>query len=106
MNTEKKTNNKSMFKKNIFLGILVVVIAVAPLIFAKGAEFAGSDDQAEEAITQVDKNYKPWFSPVWEPPSGEIESLLFALQAAIGAGIVGYYFGYAKGKKKNNESEK
>ena len=33
----------------------------------------------------------------WEPPSGEIESLLFALQAAIGAGFIGYYVG----KKQN-----
>ncbi len=32
-------------------------------------------------------------APLWEPPSGEIESLLFALQAAIGAGLVGFYFG-------------
>ncbi|AYF53588.1 energy-coupling factor ABC transporter substrate-binding protein [Clostridium botulinum C] len=106
MNTHKKTTNKSMFKKNLILSILVVLIAIGPLIFAKEAKFEGSDDQAEDAITQVDKNYKPWFSPIWEPPSGEIESLLFALQAAIGAGIIGYYFGYAKGKKKTHESEK
>ncbi|KEI01677.1 energy-coupling factor ABC transporter substrate-binding protein [Clostridium botulinum] len=106
MNTNKKTNNKSMFKKNLILAILVVLIAIGPLIFAKGAKFEGSDDQAEDAITQVDENYKPWFSPVWEPPSGEIESLLFALQAAIGAGIIGYYFGFAKGRKKTDESEK
>ncbi|NLN22191.1 MAG: cobalt ABC transporter substrate-binding protein CbiN, partial [Syntrophomonadaceae bacterium] len=39
----------------------------------------------------------------WEPPSGEIESLLFALQAAIGAGFIGYYLGFVKGRK---ESEK
>ena len=35
-----------------------------------------------------------------EPPSGEIESLLFALQAAIGAVIIGYFFGYWRGKGK------
>ena len=32
--------------------------------------------------------------------SGEIESLLFAVQAAIGAIIIGYAVGYWKGQKK------
>ncbi len=35
--------------------------------------------------------------------SGEIESLLFALQAAIGAGVIGFGLGYLKGKKKVND---
>ena len=30
----------------------------------------------------------------------EIESLLFALQAAIGAIIIGYFFGYWRGQGK------
>jgi cobalt/nickel transport protein len=34
-----------------------------------------------------------------EPQSGEIETFFFALQAAIGAGIVGYYLGFVKGRK-------
>jgi len=33
-------------------------------------------------------------------PFGEIESLLFALQAAIGAIIIGYFFGYWRGQGK------
>ena len=37
-------------------------------------------------ITQAHPNYKPWFRSIWQPPGGEIESLLFALQAALGAG--------------------
>ncbi|WP_333859313.1 energy-coupling factor ABC transporter substrate-binding protein [Clostridium sp.] len=104
MSIENKTNN--IFKKNLILAFLVILIAVIPLVFMKNAEFAGSDDKAEKAITQIDKNYKPWFSSVWEPPSGEIESLLFALQAAIGSGIVCYYLGYLKGKSKRVEKDK
>ena len=42
---------------------------------------------------------------IWEPPSGEIESLLFALQAAIGAGFIGYFIGYTRGKSKQKEEE-
>jgi cobalt/nickel transport protein len=101
---EGKKNN--LLKKNLLLGLLVIVIGAGPLLFLKGAEFEGSDDQAEKAITQIDGNYKPWFSPVWEPPSGEIESLLFSLQAAIGSGIVCYYLGYLKGKSKKAEGKK
>lgn len=97
--------NGNLFKKNLILGLLVVAIAVIPLLFVKDAEFAGSDDQAEEAITEIDKDYKPWFSPIWEPPSGEIESLLFSMQAAIGAGVVCYYFGYLKGKSKRENHQ-
>jgi len=84
--------------KNGLLLIIVAILAFAPLIMTRGAKFAGSDDQAEQAISSLDANYKPWFTPLWEPPSGEVESFLFALQAAIGSGFVFYYIGYSKGK--------
>lgn len=105
MKIENESKNSNILKKNLILAILVVVIAVVPLVFLKNAEFAGSDDKAEDAITQIDVNYKPWFSPIWEPPSGDIESLLFSLQAAIGSGVVCYYFGYVKGKSKKDEGK-
>ena len=105
MNIEKKSKNNNILKKNLILAVLVVAISVIPLLFLKNAEFAGSDDKAKEAITQIDNNYKPWFSPIFEPPSAEIESLLFSLQAAIGSGVVCYYFGYLKGKSKKNEGK-
>ncbi|GFZ33005.1 cobalt transport protein CbiN [Clostridium zeae] len=99
-----KLKNRSLLIKNLILALLVVIIAVAPLVFIKNGEFSGSDDQAEKAITDINKNYKPWFSPIWQPPSGEIESLLFALQASIGTGVVCYYFGYQKGKSRKAEN--
>ena len=88
---------------NVILLLLVVFITIIPFFVAKNGEFGGSDDQAEEAITQIDENYEPWFSPLFEPASGEIESLLFALQAAIGAGVIVFGLGYLKGKKKVND---
>lgn len=104
--TRTNAANGSGLKKNLILIAIVIVLAVVPLFMAKNAEFGGSDDQAEQAITEINKDYKPWFSSVWEPPSGEIESLLFSLQAALGAGFIGYYIGYVKGRKKKDESEK
>ncbi|OEH85083.1 cobalt ABC transporter substrate-binding protein CbiN [Desulfuribacillus stibiiarsenatis] len=90
--------------KNGVLLLLVILLAVIPVIFQSDAEFSGADEQAEQAIMEVASNYEPWFDAIWEPPSGEIESLLFSLQAAIGAIIIGYIFGYGKAKKKYTSS--
>lgn len=64
------------------------------------AEYGGADGEAEGVINEITGGYEPNAEPFWEPPSGEIESLLFGLQAAIGAGIIGYFFGYYKAKRR------
>ncbi|MEG0438675.1 energy-coupling factor ABC transporter substrate-binding protein [Solibacillus cecembensis] len=87
-----------MFKKNLLLLIGVVILAILPLLFLQDAEFGGADGEAEEAITEIAADYEPWFSAIWEPPSGEIESLLFVLQGVIGALIIGYFIGFMRGK--------
>lgn len=81
--------------KNLILLLAVIALAVLPLLIHAGgdAEFSGADGQAEGVITEMHPNYEPWANALWEPPSGEIESLLFALQAALGAGLLGFYFG-------------
>ncbi|MBD2436955.1 energy-coupling factor ABC transporter substrate-binding protein [Nostoc sp. FACHB-110] len=86
---------------NSLLIVAVITLAVAPLIFVRGAEFSGSDNQAEKAINQLQPEYKPWFKPVFEPPSGEIESLLFTSQAAVGAGVIGYAIGLYRGRSQH-----
>lgn len=90
-------------KKNILLLALVIILAIIPLYIAKNAEFGGADGQAEEAISQINPNYKPWFNSIWEPPSGEIESLLFALQACLGTGLIAYYIGLSKGRSEKSK---
>jgi cobalt/nickel transport protein len=65
-----------------------------------GEIFAGTDSQAQKAIAEIAPDYRPWFAPLFEPASGEIASLLFALQAAIGAGIIGYWLGAAVTRDK------
>lgn len=85
---------------NWLLVLAVVALAVTPLIFLRSAKFSGSDDQAQKAISQVKPGYQPWFQPLFEPPSSEIESLLFALQAALGAGVIGYAIGLYKGRSQ------
>ncbi|XES75963.1 MAG: energy-coupling factor ABC transporter substrate-binding protein [Candidatus Bathyarchaeia archaeon] len=82
-----------------YIGLIavLVILFVTPLFLLPSAEYGGADGAAEEAISET--GYEPWFTPIWEPPSGEIESLLFALQAALGALVIGYYVGYEKGKR-------
>ncbi len=89
--------------KNLLLILLAVAIGVFPLWYvnrpAPGPDgkpveiFRGADDQARETIATIAPNYKPWFNAVLEPPSAEIGSLLFALQAGLGAGFLGYWIG-------------
>lgn len=97
---------KSSLLVNLLLILMVIALTVIPLFIAKDAEFGGADGQAEAAITEIKADYEPWFSPIFEPKSGEIESLLFALQAAIGAGVIGYGLGYLKGRKRKEDEQK
>lgn len=92
-----------LWKKNLIMLVIIVIIAIIPLVTLKDAEFGGADGQAEEAITEISPGYEPWFSSLYEPASGEIESLLFALQAAIGAGVLGFGFGRLSAKHKEKK---
>ncbi|WP_059008175.1 energy-coupling factor ABC transporter substrate-binding protein [Streptomyces specialis] len=89
---------------NALLLAAVLLLAVLPLALGLGDDeeepFTGSDAQAEVAIAENDPDYDAWFSPLYEPPSGEIESALFAAQAALGAGVLAYYFGLRRGRRQ------
>ncbi|MPN33490.1 Cobalt transport protein CbiN [bioreactor metagenome] len=91
--------------RKLELIVLSLVLIFAAVFFyissTTNAEFGGADDKPEGVIEEITGGtYKPIAEPVWEPPSGEIESLIFALQAAIGAGILGYFFGYYRAKSR------
>ncbi|HEY4264337.1 MAG TPA: energy-coupling factor ABC transporter substrate-binding protein [Micropepsaceae bacterium] len=92
-------------RTNILLLLGVVVLVVVPLVFIKG-EYGGSDDQGTAAIEALRPGYKPWFTPIWVPPSPEIESLLFALQAGLGAGVIGYVLGRIHGAVSARDAQK
>lgn len=92
-----------MKARNVLIWAAIILLTVLPLWFAAmpaaepggaaPAAFNGADARAQQAITTIAPDYKPWFAPLFEPPSGEIASLLFALQAALGAGVIGFWLG-------------
>ncbi|MDT9683480.1 energy-coupling factor ABC transporter substrate-binding protein [Streptomyces sp. TRM76323] len=92
---------------NALILLVVAALAVLPLALGLGEgeeePFAGADAQAETAITENAPDYEPWFTPLYEPPSGEVESALFSLQAALGAGVLAYYFGLRRGRRQGAE---
>jgi len=90
------------FRKNIMLLLVITVLIIATLWWNSGAEFTGADDRASEVVSEIDPGYKPWLGNVWEPPSGEIASLLFAVQAALGTGFICFYLGYKAGQRKKD----
>ena len=93
-----------LWQKNLILVLLVVLIAAVPLWLCRDAEFGGADGLAEELIVETHPDYEPWSSPIFQPASGEIESLLFALQAALGAGVIGFVLGRMTAKKPEEKA--
>lgn len=87
----------SMRRRNLLLLVAVVLISALPLWLYQPADgetaFAGADSQAQAQIGRLAPDFQPWFAPLLEPASEEIASLLFALQAALGAGMLGYWLG-------------
>ena len=98
-----------MSKKQIITAVVLILICAAILVFPlmtiQDSEFSGADGAAEEAIAQINPDYEPWAESILEPPGGETESLLFCLQTALGAVVIGYGFGYLVARKKYASGE-
>jgi len=85
---------------NTLLVIGIVGVFAVPVMWGMntagqpaGQTYPGSDSRAVAAVGSVDPGYHPWFAPVFAPGSKEVESGLFALQAALGAGVFGFALG-------------
>lgn len=89
------------------LAVVAILVFCGLFLFTSStmsdAEFAGSDTVGSGIVAELSGTPEDNFSPLvpqWEPPSGEIESCLFALQAAIGGILIGGVFGFWLGQKK------
>ncbi|MGY1729793.1 energy-coupling factor ABC transporter substrate-binding protein [Geodermatophilus sp. SYSU D01062] len=86
------------------LVLAVVALFALPLALDGGAsDYAGSDGRATEVIEE--SGYTPWFESVFSPSSAEVESGLFALQAALGGGVLGYVLGRLRGRRQARERQ-
>ena len=86
----------------LLVGVCILVVLFSLLIGQRVGNLEGADSKLEEKVAEINGDYKPWIESIWTPPSGEVESLLFASQAAAGAGFIGYYLGRKKNDKNNN----
>ena len=100
--SQKRTQNILLILGVIVLALLPLWIVERPAAGPDGevAIFGGADDQAKNLIGEINPEYQPWFESLIEPASGEIASMLFALQAAIGAGFIGYYIGVGRTRER------
>lgn len=88
------------------LAAAIILIALPLLLWGNGADvFTGADSRAVALIAADHPAYRPWFSPLWRPPSAEIESLLWALQAGLGGGVLGYYLGFKRGQARRRRDK-
>ena len=93
-----------MSRKLEFIVITIILIFAAQFFYTSStthADYSGADDKPAGVIDQITGGaYKPIAEPIWKPPSDEIESLFFGLQAATGAIIIGYFLGYYRAKNR------
>ena len=89
----------------LILLALCAMILIFPLLTIKDSAFSGADGAAEEVIAAVDPDYEPWAESMIELPGGETETLLFCLQTALGAVVIGFGFGYLVARKKYRAEE-
>ncbi|KIQ18146.1 energy-coupling factor ABC transporter substrate-binding protein [Rhodococcus sp. MEB064] len=96
-------------RRNVWINLLlaggVVLIVGAALLLDAGRSgdqerFVGSDSAATARIEEDHPDYVPWFTSVFSPTSSEVESGLFALQAAVGGVILGYVVAALRGRRK------
>lgn len=94
---------KSLVTVLLIAGIVVIVglaLAIDSGRSTDGDRFVGTDTAATTQIERDNPDYEPWFSSIYSPTSGEVESGLFALQAALGGIALGYCIGALRGRRR------
>ncbi len=95
--------SKALRNSLVLIVAIIAIFIVAVVLGTKAADgegvtFGGTDSAATSAIEGT--GYEPWYQPIMSP-AGEVESGLFALQAALGAGAVGFALGTLRERSRN-----
>lgn len=104
MATQVKNQPKKLNTWLVIAGITaIILLIVLPLAVIKDTQFGGADGLGAETVAAIAPQYDSgWTSNIWTPPGPEVESMLFALQAGAGGVLIGYVFGYLRGRNQNN----
>lgn len=97
-------SKRSMINLGLIVATAVLFVVVLKVGLSRG-EFVGTDAAANDQIATSDPGYEPWFEGFWTQPGGEVESGLFALQAALGAGVLGFVLGTYRARHKAAQNE-
>ena len=96
-----------MRKTLVTVALVAALLVVLGVSFAVGGQhtdpverFVGTDAAATAQIQAANPGYQPWFTPLFQPGSSELESGLFALQAAIGGTVLGFAIGALWGRRR------
>lgn len=88
----------------LLVAAIVAIVGIALLVDSRRSgdeeRFVGTDSAATSRIEEDHPDYTPWFEPVFTPSSSEIESGLFAVQAALGGTILGYTIGALRSRRR------
>jgi len=73
-------------------GFTVAPVVALLVLAAPGLAVAatGTDEQAAVMVRTLAPDYRPWASPLFGAPGEGVESLWFALQAALGLALLVY----------------
>jgi cobalt/nickel transport protein len=96
---------RSLVTLLLVLGVLAL-FAVPLWLDGGTSEFTGTDNQATAVIEDGTPGYQPWFRSALPPLSPSVESGLFALQAALGGGVLGYVLGRLRGRRALREANR
>lgn len=101
---DRRQSSRGRWITTALLGALALLIVVPLWLDAQRdsdeeERFGGTDAKVTEMIEE-DEGYEPWFEPIFAPSGGEIESGLFAAQAALGAGVGGYAIAALRGRRR------
>ena len=99
----RKENKMKKNVKWIFILVILVAAVTSLPLFLNHTGLTGTDDVAGNSVAAMDPGYHPWAKPLLTFSGENTETLLFCLQAGIGAGVLGLGFGYLILRKKKQK---
>jgi cobalt/nickel transport protein len=85
------------------LAFLVAGMLVTLIARHCSGDSSGTDDRGAALIASISPGYTPWCKAPCPPPGEERSRLLFALQAALGAGVLGYAVAHVRIRSRSKE---